>query len=102
MFLAGGNRTAVVTVLSQVCGCLPACVYVCTTCAQCPWRPEEGVRIPWDCGYRWLCGCWELNSGLLQRASALNGWAITLTSSIVVLQLGCWPVKSEGAVCFPV
>lgn len=36
-----------VTHLSCVYGCF-TCLYVClcSTCLQCPWRPEEGVRYP--------------------------------------------------------
>lgn len=38
-----------------------ACMYVCTTCGQCPWRPEEGIRflgleLQMVAGIRWELG----------------------------------------------
>lgn len=38
-----------------------------TTCMQCPWRPEEGIRFLWTIiGSEGPCGSWDLHLGLLQ------------------------------------
>lgn len=43
-----------------------ACMCVCTTFLQCPWRPEENVtssRTELMDSSEAACGCWGLNQG---------------------------------------
>lgn len=36
---------------------------LCTLCVQFPWRPEEGLRFPWNWSYRWcLATIWVLET----------------------------------------
>lgn len=45
-------------------------VYLCVCLCECPQRPEEATVVPGVelsiCQYFVPCGCWELNSHLLQ------------------------------------
>lgn len=48
--------------------------YLCTTCLQCPCKPEEGVGSPGTGGpdaYELLCRSWELNTGPLGEQPVL-------------------------------
>lgn len=50
------------------CVCMAVFIYVslCTTCIQCPWRPEKDIIFP-GTGVTDICeppyGCWNLNLG---------------------------------------
>lgn len=57
---------------------------LCTTCAQCPWRPEE-AQDPLALELTDDFGCWGLNLGPLRGTTgALSSWSL---SSACVLEL---------------
>ena len=63
--------------LFYVYECFPACMSVYHIPAQCPGRPEEGIRSPGTGavdGCELPCGCWELNVGPLQGQPQLSYW----------------------------
>ena len=55
----------------NVCFCV--CTHVCAhMCVQWPWRPEEGIRSPWNYSYKGSeMLCWEANLSPLEEQSAL-------------------------------
>lgn len=59
--------------------CLNIC-HVYTSCAWCPWRPEEDIILPGTGvtgDWQPPCGCWEQNPGPLKgTTSALSHWDI--------------------------
>jgi hypothetical protein len=60
--------------------------FVCATCVQCLWRPEEGVRSPRTGvagGCEPPCGCWESNRDPLWEQQGL--WAEVLLRLLEML-----------------
>lgn len=62
--------------ISILCVRVFAYLYVCTTCVQCPWTPEERTGVTES--REPPCGCWELNRGPLQEQPwLLTGFSTT-------------------------
>lgn len=67
-----------------------SCMYLCTTCMQYPWGPEEGIKSPGTGvadGCEPLCGCSELNSSAC-KSSQYSWWAL---SPATFFTLNVWP-----------
>lgn len=79
-------------------------MYVCVSCAGCPWRSEEGTDCPAagvTDGDELPCGCWESQSGSLgEHLVLLNGWASLqpqLISEYQTLTFWTTPLIDHGA-----
>ena len=73
--------------------CQPKCMCMCTMCMQYLRKPEEGTRSSGTGvtdGCESLCGCWEPNTGLLEKQpTLLTYWAvISPTPQNSLLKLG--------------
>ena len=67
---------------------------MCSTCVQCPQRPEEGVRSsetgnPDSCESS--CDCWTLNSGCLQEQPAFL--MVELSFQLLFFVVFCFSIK---------
>lgn len=63
-------------------------LYLWTTLVQCPWRPEEGRRVP--------CGCWELNPEPGEEHPMLLTSATVCSGCILLWQVCADAVYTAG------